>query len=167
MWSAIQHSKTKRSNGCASNTSTICESVLGQPASIARFAAGARRVIATSPYGHPLSGTPESLPRIKRDDIARIARDVLPAGQCDSRNRRRHDTGRWFCSGAKIFWRLAEAGNRFAEAATRDAGERGKNSSHPGHRHARRRTGGCACCAHRDQSRQSGLLPAASFRMPC
>jgi len=43
---------------------------LGTPGSIARFAA-ARVVYRDSPYGHPLSGTPESLPRIKRDDIVR------------------------------------------------------------------------------------------------
>jgi zinc protease len=44
---------------------------LGQPGAIARFAA-ARLVYRDGPYGHPLSGTPESLPRIKRDDIVRI-----------------------------------------------------------------------------------------------
>lgn len=44
---------------------------LGQPGSIARFAA-ARVIYRDAPYGHPLSGTPESLPRIKREDIARI-----------------------------------------------------------------------------------------------
>jgi len=43
---------------------------LGTPGSIARFVA-ARVVYRDSPYGHPLSGTPESLPRIKRDDIVR------------------------------------------------------------------------------------------------
>ena len=44
---------------------------MGTPGSIARFVAS-RVVYRDSPYGHPLSGTPESLPRIKRDDIARI-----------------------------------------------------------------------------------------------
>jgi zinc protease len=44
---------------------------LGQPGAIARFAA-ARVVYRDAPYGHPLSGTPESLPRIKRDDIIRL-----------------------------------------------------------------------------------------------
>jgi zinc protease len=44
---------------------------LGQPGALARFAA-ARIIYRDAPYGHPLSGTPESLPRIKRDDIARI-----------------------------------------------------------------------------------------------
>lgn len=44
---------------------------LGTPGSIARFVA-ARVVYRDAPYGHPLSGTPESLPRIKRDDIAKI-----------------------------------------------------------------------------------------------
>src|SRR5258706_1043560 len=43
---------------------------LGQPGAIARFAA-ARVVYRDSPYAHPLSGTPESRPRIKVDDIAR------------------------------------------------------------------------------------------------
>jgi zinc protease len=42
---------------------------LGQPGAIARLAA-ARVVYRDAPYAHPLSGTPESLPRIKRDDIA-------------------------------------------------------------------------------------------------
>ena len=46
-------------------------SALGTPGSIARFAAG-RVVFRDSPYGHPLSGTPESLPRLKREDIVRI-----------------------------------------------------------------------------------------------
>ena len=44
---------------------------LGQPGAIARFAA-ARVVYRDAPYGHPLSGTPESLPRIKRDDITKL-----------------------------------------------------------------------------------------------
>ena len=44
---------------------------LGQPGSIARFVA-ARVVYRDAPYGHPLSGTPESLPLIKREDIARL-----------------------------------------------------------------------------------------------
>jgi zinc protease len=44
---------------------------LGQPGAIARFAA-ARLVYRDAPYGHPLSGTPESLPRIKRDDVVKI-----------------------------------------------------------------------------------------------
>jgi len=44
---------------------------LGQPGAIARYVA-ARLVYRDAPYGHPLSGTPESLPRIKRDDIVRI-----------------------------------------------------------------------------------------------
>jgi zinc protease len=39
--------------------------------SIARFVAW-RVVYRDSPYGHALSGTPESLPRIKRDDIVKI-----------------------------------------------------------------------------------------------
>jgi zinc protease len=44
---------------------------LATPGSIARFVA-ARVVYRDAPYGHPLSGTPESLPRIKRDDIVKI-----------------------------------------------------------------------------------------------
>jgi zinc protease len=44
---------------------------LATPGSIARFVA-ARVVYRDAPYGHPLSGTPESLPRIKREDIVKI-----------------------------------------------------------------------------------------------
>src|SRR5207247_140446 len=46
-------------------------SALATPGSIARFVA-ARVVFRDSPYGHSLSGTPESLPRIKRDDLVKI-----------------------------------------------------------------------------------------------
>lgn len=46
-------------------------SALGTPGAVARFAA-ARVVYRDAPYGHPLSGTPESLARIKRDDILRV-----------------------------------------------------------------------------------------------
>jgi zinc protease len=42
---------------------------LGSPGSLARYAA-ARAVFGEGPYGHPLSGTPESLAQIKRGDIA-------------------------------------------------------------------------------------------------
>jgi zinc protease len=41
---------------------------LGDPGSIARFAAP-RVVFGDAPYGHPRSGTPESLPLVKREDI--------------------------------------------------------------------------------------------------
>ncbi len=44
---------------------------LGTPGSIARFVA-ARVVFRDAPYGHPLSGTPESVPRIKREDIVKL-----------------------------------------------------------------------------------------------
>jgi len=44
---------------------------LGQPGAIARFVA-ARVVFRDAPYGHPLFGTPESVPRIKREDIVRL-----------------------------------------------------------------------------------------------
>jgi zinc protease len=44
---------------------------LGQPGSIARYVA-ARVVYKDAPYGHPLPGTPESIARIKREDIARL-----------------------------------------------------------------------------------------------
>jgi len=44
---------------------------LATPGSIARLVA-VRVVYRDSPYGHPLSGTPESVPRIKRDDIVKI-----------------------------------------------------------------------------------------------
>ncbi len=44
---------------------------MGTPGTIARFVA-TRVVYRDAPYGHPLSGTPESLPRIKRDDIVKL-----------------------------------------------------------------------------------------------
>jgi zinc protease len=44
---------------------------LGDPGSIARFVA-ARVVFADTPYGHPLSGTTESLTRISAADIAKM-----------------------------------------------------------------------------------------------
>jgi len=44
---------------------------LATPGTIARYV-GARVVFRDSAYGHPLGGTPESLPRIKRADIANI-----------------------------------------------------------------------------------------------
>jgi zinc protease len=46
-------------------------SQLATAGSIARLVA-VRVVYRDSPYGHPLSGTPESLARIKRDDIVKI-----------------------------------------------------------------------------------------------
>jgi zinc protease len=46
-------------------------SALATPGSIARFVAN-RVVYRDSPYGHLLGGTPESLPRIKRDDLVKI-----------------------------------------------------------------------------------------------
>lgn len=44
---------------------------LGQPGAIARFVAS-RVVFGDAPYGHPLSGTPQSIAAIKRADIARM-----------------------------------------------------------------------------------------------
>ncbi len=44
---------------------------LGQPGSIARYVAS-RVVFGNNPYGHPLSGTPESVVRIKRADIVQM-----------------------------------------------------------------------------------------------
>src|SRR6267142_1706422 len=44
---------------------------LGQPGAIARFVA-ARVVFGDAPYGHPISGTPESLARISREDLAKM-----------------------------------------------------------------------------------------------
>ncbi len=44
---------------------------LRQPGTLAR-AVAARVVFGDAPYGHPLSGTPESLAHIKRDDITRL-----------------------------------------------------------------------------------------------
>ena len=43
----------------------------GEPGSIARYVA-ARVVFGDTPYGHPLNGTPESIARIKRDDIMKM-----------------------------------------------------------------------------------------------
>lgn len=44
---------------------------LGQPSAIARFV-GSRVLFGDTPYGHPLSGTTESLTRISADDIAKM-----------------------------------------------------------------------------------------------
>jgi zinc protease len=44
---------------------------LGQPGAIARYVAG-RVVFGDLPYGHPLGGTPESLVRIKREDLVKL-----------------------------------------------------------------------------------------------
>ena len=44
---------------------------MGQPGSVARLVAG-RVVFGDSPYGHPISGTAESLARMSRDDIAKM-----------------------------------------------------------------------------------------------
>lgn len=44
---------------------------LGSPGQIARYVT-ARVLFGDSPYGHPLTGTPESLARIKREDIVRL-----------------------------------------------------------------------------------------------
>src|SRR5262245_22097084 len=44
---------------------------LGQPGAVARFVA-ARVVYRDAPYGHSISGTPESLPAIKREDIVQL-----------------------------------------------------------------------------------------------
>jgi zinc protease len=44
---------------------------MGTPGSVARFVAG-RVIYRDTAYGHPVSGTPESLPRITRDDVVKI-----------------------------------------------------------------------------------------------
>lgn len=44
---------------------------MGQPGAIARFVA-ARVVFGDSPYGHPISGTAESMARISRDEITKL-----------------------------------------------------------------------------------------------
>ncbi len=44
---------------------------LGDPGQLARFVIS-RVVFGDAPYGHPLSGTPESIARIKRPDIVRL-----------------------------------------------------------------------------------------------
>lgn len=46
---------------------------LGEPGSIARYVA-ARVIFGDAPYGQPLSGTPESIPRISRDDFLKYHR---------------------------------------------------------------------------------------------
>lgn len=45
--------------------------MLAEPGTLARYVAS-RVVFGDSPYGHPLTGTPESLALIKRDDITRL-----------------------------------------------------------------------------------------------
>lgn len=45
--------------------------MLADPGTLARYVAS-RVVFGDSPYGHPLTGTPESLAAIKRDDITRL-----------------------------------------------------------------------------------------------
>lgn len=44
---------------------------LSQPGAIARYVSS-RVVFGDEPYGHPLSGTPESLPRIRREDFIKF-----------------------------------------------------------------------------------------------
>jgi zinc protease len=44
---------------------------MGTPGQVGRFVA-ARVIYGDAAYGHPVAGTPESLPRIKRDDIVKI-----------------------------------------------------------------------------------------------
>ncbi|HYY43200.1 MAG TPA: pitrilysin family protein [Pyrinomonadaceae bacterium] len=44
---------------------------LGDPGELARYVT-ARVIFGDAPYGHPLSGTPESIARIKRADIVRL-----------------------------------------------------------------------------------------------
>src|SRR6185295_2333226 len=46
---------------------------LGEPGSIARYVA-ARVIFGNEPYGQPLSGTLESIPRIKREDFLQYQR---------------------------------------------------------------------------------------------
>src|ERR1044072_4888937 len=43
---------------------------MSQPGTVARFVAS-RVIFGDAPYGHPASGTPESIARIQRDDILR------------------------------------------------------------------------------------------------
>jgi zinc protease len=52
-------------------TTNGLRNLMSTPGSVARLVAG-RLIYRDSPYGHPLSGTAESLARIKRDDIVRI-----------------------------------------------------------------------------------------------
>ena len=48
---------------------------MGEPGAVASLVA-ARVVFGNSPYGHPRSGTPESVARITRDDIVRVHREL-------------------------------------------------------------------------------------------
>lgn len=49
---------------------------LGQPGSLARYVA-ARVVFGGMPYGHTINGTPETLQRIKRDDIVKLHSEIF------------------------------------------------------------------------------------------
>jgi len=70
MWFAIRPSR-RGDRPAQTTVSQQSESVLGSAGGHCSFAA-ARVVYRDAPYGHPLSGTPESLPRIKRDDITKL-----------------------------------------------------------------------------------------------
>jgi zinc protease len=52
---------------------------MGEPGAVASMVA-ARAVFGDQPYGHPRSGTPESLARIRRDDIVRVHREFYRPG---------------------------------------------------------------------------------------
>ena len=106
---------------------------LGQPGAIARFAA-ARVVYRDAPYGHPLSGTPESLPRIKRDDIARLHgmfyrpdnAILVIGGDISPEN--------GFAMAQKYFGDWQKPARTVSAAArVNSSGERARESPHPGH----------------------------------
>jgi zinc protease len=52
---------------------------MGQPSAVGSMVA-ARAVFGDQPYGHPRTGTPESLARIKREDIVRLHRELYRPG---------------------------------------------------------------------------------------
>ena len=97
---------------------------LGDPGAIARFVA-ARVVFGDSPYGHPVSGTAESLTRITAADIAKMHsryyrpdNAILVIGgdiECE----------RWIRPGDDVFWRLAKTNHATADRKRRE-GERGE-----------------------------------------
>ncbi len=92
---------------------------LGTPGSIARFVA-ARVVFRDAPYGHPLAGTPESVPRIKRDDIVKLHdmyyrpdnAILVIGGDITSKD---GFALAQICAGAEVFRRLDQTGGAIAE----------------------------------------------------
>ena len=87
-------------------------------------------------YGHPASGTPESLPRIARDDLVAVHRAHLPARQRGADPRRRHHAGGRPRAGAAPLRQLGRARRAGAGAAgraqpARSAARRSRSSTWP------------------------------------